>query len=328
MSKQLTIAFAGTPEFAIPSLRALIEDEGIDVVKVFTQPDKPVGRGGKITPPPVKVFAQEQGIEVLQPEKLEKTDLEEPVPAKAGMDFLVVVAYGMILPTELLDMPKYGCVNLHASLLPKFRGASPIQSSILAGEEKTGVTFMQISEELDSGAVFAQDELEIGEKNAAELGVELAELGTRFPDVLRKIASGELQSVAQDDAQATFCEKIRKEDGKVDWEKDSADVLARKLRAFFSWPGVWTLLRQGYEGQGDTEGKVLKLLEFEVATIQVDSITPEPAVGGVFETSGNIFVRTVDGVIELRRVQLEGKKAMGIEDFVRGNLEFVDARLG
>lgn len=304
--QKLKIAFAGTPDFAVESLKALITDEGIEVVKVFTQPDKPAGRGQALTPPPVKVFAAENGVEVLQPEKLEKADLE-------GLDFLVVVAYGMILPSEVLDMPQFGCVNLHASLLPKFRGASPIQSSILAGEEKTGVTFMQISEQLDSGDIFAQEEIEIGEKDAIGLSAELAQLGNKFPEILRKIANSEISAIPQNSAEATSCSKIIKTDGQVDWQKDSTEILIRKNRAFAGWPGVWT----NFETQN------LKLVDF-IADEKFDG----KKVGEVFEFEKRIFVATIDGAIQLKKVQIAGKKILSAEDFARGDSNFVGAKLG
>jgi methionyl-tRNA formyltransferase len=311
MDKQLKISFAGTPKFAIPSLEALIADKNIQIEKVFTQPDKPVGRGGKLTAPPVKTFAEEHELKVLQPQRLEKSDLD-------GLDFLVVVAYGVILPTEVLAVPQFGCINLHASLLPKFRGASPIQSSILAGEKKTGVTFMQISEQLDSGSTFAQYEVEVGDKNSEELGIELAQLGNKFPDILRKIASGELRAISQNEAQATFCDKIKKEDGKVDWGKDLSEMLLRKLRAFTPWPGIWT----------QYERKILKLVDFRNSQKSDGESQRRTKKGGVFEENEKIFVKTIDGAIELQKVQLEGKKMMQIEEFVRGNAGFVGARLG
>ncbi len=308
MSKKLKVVFAGTPEFAIPSLEALLADSEIEVSAVFTQPDKPVGRGNKITPPQIKTFALEKGVEVLQPDKFTLADIEKFKP-----DFLVVVAYGMILPNDVLDFPNFGCVNLHASLLPKFRGASPIQSAILAGEEKTGVTFMRISEELDSGDVFQKFEVPIGEKSAEELSEDLAKLGDKFPEVLKKIASGELLSTPQDETKATFCTKIKREDGKVDWEKDSSEVLLRKLRAFTPWPGVFTTF----------DGKILKLLEFSgwQSAISLQS-------GEVFEADGKFGVKIADAAIELKKVQLEGKNAMEIGEFVRGNEEFMGGKLG
>jgi methionyl-tRNA formyltransferase len=304
--QKLKIAFAGTPDFAVESLKALIADEGIEVVKVFTQPDKPAGRGQALTPPPVKVFAAENGVEVLQPEKFKKADVE-------GLDFLVVVAYGIILSSEVLDVPRFGCVNLHASLLPKFRGASPIQSSILTGEEKTGVTFMQISEQLDSGAIFAQEEIEIGDKNSLVLSDELAQLGNKFPEILRKIANSEISTTPQNSAEATFCEKIKKEDGRVDWRKDSTETLVRKNRAFAGWPEVWTIF----------ENQNLKLVDFTA-----DEKFDDKKTGEVFEFEKRIFVATVDGSLEIQKLQLAGKKILSAEDFARGDSNFVGAKLG
>lgn len=306
---KLKVVFAGTPDFAIPSLQSLAADPEIEVSAVFTQPDRPVGRGNKITPPPVKVFAEEKGIKVFQPEKMAKSDLESLQP-----DFLAVVAYGMILPDDVLDLPRFGCVNLHASLLPKFRGASPIQSAILAGEKKTGVTFMQISKQLDAGDIYEKFEVQIGEKNAEGLSRELADLGGKFPEVLKKVAAGELSATPQNEAEATFCSKIKKEDGKVNWAEDSSETLLRKLRAFAPWPGVWTTYKD----------QVLKLLEFS----RGQGTGSRGQNGEVFENEGKICVKTVEGAIELKTVQLEGKKAMEIGEFVRGNKDFVGARLG
>ncbi|MFH1546010.1 MAG: methionyl-tRNA formyltransferase [Patescibacteria group bacterium] len=247
MAKKLKIAFAGTPEFAIPSLRSLIADEEIEVVTVFTQPDKSAGRGNRLTPPPIKIFAEENGIPVFQ-KKIDASKIQ-----KLDLDFLAVVAFGMILPSEVLEVPRFGCVNLHASLLPKFRGASPIQSAILSGEAKTGVSFMRISEQLDAGDIFAQFEIEIGKKNAEQLSAELAKLGNKFPEVLKKIAREKLKAIPQNSAEATSCSKIRKADGRVSWEEDSAEIILRKLRAFAGWPSVFTSFK----------GKILKLIELE-----------------------------------------------------------------
>jgi methionyl-tRNA formyltransferase len=307
MNKKLNIAFAGTPEFAIPSLAALMQNKNIQIKKIYTQPDKPAGRGKKITASLIKIFAQQNGLQVLQPLKIKKSDLE-------NLDFLVVVAYGMILSTEILLAPKFGCVNLHASLLPKYRGASPIQSAILAGEKQTGITFMQISEQLDSGDIFSQYEISTKNKNAKELSAELAELGNKFPEILQKIANGKLQASPQDKKQATFCSKIKKEDGEVNWEKDSTEMLMRKLRAFTLWPSVWTRYN----------GKVLKLLDF--VSLQKEGSGMQ--VGEVFSEAQKIFVKTFDGSIELRMVQLEGKREMNVEEFVRGDVDFVGSILG
>ncbi|MBU1089342.1 methionyl-tRNA formyltransferase [Patescibacteria group bacterium] len=307
MAKKLKIAFAGTPEFAIPSLRSLIADEGIEVVAVFTQPDQSAGRGNRLTPPPIKIFAEENGIPVFQ-KKIDASKIQ-----KLNLDFLAVVAFGMILPSEVLEVPRFGCVNLHASLLPKFRGASPIQSAILSGEAKTGVSFMRISEQLDAGDIFAQFEIEIGKKNAEQLSVELAKLGDKFPEVLKKIARGKLKATPQNSAEATSCSKIRKADGRVSWEEDSAEIILRKLRAFAGWPSVFTSF----------QGKILKLIELESWQLPVGSRQN----GEVFAEDGKIGVKVVDGAIELKKVQLAGKKVLPAAEFARGERGFVGAKL-
>ncbi|MFH1375984.1 MAG: methionyl-tRNA formyltransferase [Patescibacteria group bacterium] len=310
MAEKLKVVFAGTPDFAVPSLERLLEDSEIEVVAVFTQPDRPAGRGQELSAPPVKKVAEEKGIPLFQPEKLEASELQKFSP-----DFLVVVAYGVILADDVLSLPKFGCINLHASLLPKFRGASPIQSAILSSEDKTGVSFMRITEKLDSGPVYTQFKVEIAEKNAEELGTELAALGgEKFPEVLKMLAAGELKETPQDDAQASECKKIEKADGKVNWEKDSAETLLKKLRAFTPWPGVWT----------EIGGKNLKLVDFE--TWNVEHETQKD--GETFERAGKIGVQSADGAIQLIKVQLEGKKALDVQEFVKGNADFVGAKLG
>ncbi|MCK5472002.1 methionyl-tRNA formyltransferase, partial [Candidatus Gracilibacteria bacterium] len=190
--------------------------------------------------------------------------------------------------------------------------ASPIQSAILSGESKTGVSFMQISEQLDAGDVFAQFEIEIGEKNAEHLSAKLAKLGEKFPEVLKKIASGKLKAIPQNEAETSFCGKIKKADGRIDWRKDSVELLARKFRAFTPWPGIWTIL----------EGKVLKLVEFS-SWRTVGSRQN----GEVFEEDGRIGVKTIDEAIELKKVQLEGKKVLTAGEFARGERGFIGSRL-
>lgn len=310
MSKKLRIAFAGTPDFALPSLENLAADSDIEIVHVFTQPDRPVGRGQKIAEPPIKTLAKKFDLPLTQ-EKLTAKHFPSDV------DFLAVVAFGQILPSDVLELPKFGSVNLHASLLPKLRGASPIQSAILQGFEKTGVSFQKISEKLDAGDVFASFEIALGKENSIELAEKLSQLGgEKFPEVLKKIASGEISAIPQNESEATHCSKIQKADGRVDWEQDSAEVLVRKLRAFKPWPGVWS----------EFEGKVVKLRE--LGTWNLERGTGDAKQPGeVFESDGKILVKTMDGAIELRRIQIEGKQEMDVGDFVRGERGFVGCRL-
>lgn len=309
--QRLKIIFAGTPQFALPSLQALEISPEIEVCAVFTQPDKPAHRGQKLTPPPVKEFAEKVGIRVYQPAKISKEEIV--ILQKYNPDFLVVVAYGLILSEEVLAIPKYGCVNLHGSLLPKYRGASPIQSAILAGDEKTGVSFMQIEKELDAGGVFARYETKVGEKNSEELADELASLGGKyFPKVLQEIAAGKLKPISQVSSVVTFTKKIRKEMGKLDFTSESAVEIIRKLRAYTPWPGIFTTYKN----------KNLKIL---AARISPKSSTAK--IGEVIQLEKGVGIQTREGVLILEKIQLEGKKPLMIQEFIRGEKDFIGSVL-
>lgn len=316
MNEKLKIVFMGTPDFAVPSLKALLADPASEVLAVYTQPDRPAGRGQELQKPPVKIAAEEAGIIIRQPEKLDDTEIVEL--KKLEPDFIVVVAYGLLLPKGVLDLPKIAAINLHASLLPKFRGASPIQAAILAGEKETGVSFMRMVEKLDAGAVFQQFKIAIGESSAGELFQKLSELGAeKFPEVLQGIAVGSLTSIEQNEDKASFCGKVKKEDGRINWQNNSADLIQRKWRAYSPWPGVFTTWN----------GKLLKIVEIETS--------PNPSLSGgehfdrgqVFESNGDLFVRCVDAAIKLKKLQLEGKRVMEVAEFVRGMKGFVGSRL-
>jgi methionyl-tRNA formyltransferase len=235
------VLFAGTPEFALASLQALIA-AGIEPLAVLTQPDRPAGRGKHLTQSPVKQFALEQGIEVLQPKTLK--DPEEAAKLAAfEPDILVVAAYGLILPQDVLDIPTHGCLNVHASLLPRWRGAAPIQAAILAGDRETGVTLMGMTAGLDCGPVYAEEAVAIGaDETAGELHDRLAALGGEL--LVRHFAAivaGTLPAVEQDDASATYAGKISKQDARLDWQQP-ADILHRQVRAYNPVPGAFFLL--------------------------------------------------------------------------------------
>jgi methionyl-tRNA formyltransferase len=234
------VLFAGTPEFALASLKALT-DAGIVPLAVLTQPDRPAGRGKRLTPSPVKQFALEQGIEVLQPATLKDPEAVAQIAAFES-DILVVAAYGLLLPQNVLDIPTRGCLNVHASLLPRWRGAAPIQAAILAGDAETGISLMAITAGLDSGPVYVEQALAIGpEETAGELHDRLAVLGgellVRHFDA---IVSGAIDAVEQDDARATYAGKINKQDARLDWQQP-ADVLQRQVRAYNPVPGAFFL---------------------------------------------------------------------------------------
>ncbi len=235
------VLFAGTPEFALASLRALI-DAGIAPLAVLTQPDRPAGRGKRLTQSPVKQFAIARGIEVLQPATLKDPD-EAARVAAFEPDILVVAAYGLIFPQDVLDIPTQGCLNVHASLLPRWRGAAPIQAAILAGDRETGVSLMGMTAGLDCGPVYAEEALTIGpEETAGELHDRLAALGGNL--LVRHFAAivgGTLQAVEQDEAGATYAGKISKQDARLDW-RQPANALHRQVRAFNPVPGAFFLL--------------------------------------------------------------------------------------
>ncbi len=309
--------FFGTPDFAIASIRALL-DSGLEVPLVCSRPARRAGRGRVETPTPVVQFADEVGIGVMTPERLDQEAMEDLRAVEA--DVFVVVAYGRFIPSELLEMPRLGVVNLHPSLLPRHRGPSPVATAILEGDESTGVTVMMLDEGMDTGPVLAHSEpVEItSDTRCDELTERLFEMGAKMlPGVLRKLEEGELKPRPQDDANATVTRLIRKEDGEVDWE-DPAERIVRMNRAFCPWPGTSTTW----------EGVSMKLVDIEVA----EGVRPadEMAMGEVFRGEDDgVFVRAGGGsVVRLVEVQTAGRRAMAVEEFFVGRPEFVGSVLG
>jgi len=237
------VLFAGTPEFALASLRALVAADAKPVA-VLTQPDRPAGRGKRLTASPVKEYALQAGIEVLQPPILRGADVVAELAAHSS-DLMIVAAYGLILPQEVLDLPAHGCVNVHASLLPRWRGAAPIQAAILNGDPESGVSLMSMTAGLDCGPVYVREVLSIGEdETAGELHDRLAELGgTLLVRHLAAILEGTLEAVEQDESQATYAPKIRKQDAVMDWRRP-AHELQRLVRAYNPSPGAWFELEE------------------------------------------------------------------------------------
>ena len=294
------IVFMGTPQFAVSSLRACLEVG--EVVAVVTQPDKPKGRGQALSPPPVKQLALEKGIEVLQPQKLKGQSFGEELK-KRGAELVVVTAYGRILPKDVLDAPRLGCLNVHASLLPRWRGAAPIQWAIAEGDEKTGVCLMQMDEGLDTGAVLARKETPIAPVDTAEtLFARLAELGFELlVQELPRFFAGRLTPVPQPAEGVTLAPMIEKEEGRLDFAKPAA-VLERRVRAFTPWPGSFTRL----------EGALLKV--HQVALGQGSG-----APGTVLSAGGpGIEIACGEGSLFLAEVQLEGKRRMSAAEFLAG----------
>ena len=300
----MKIVFMGTPEYAAASLEAVIQS-GREVVLVVTQPDKPKGRSGELVPPPVKECALKHGIPVFQPEKIKRPE-EVAKLREYEADAFVVAAFGQILSQEILDMPRLGCLNVHASLLPKYRGASPIQRVILDGEEKTGITIMQMDAGIDTGDILWKKEIAIEPTDNFEtLHDKLAVLGGEaIVEALDLLEEGKLVRTKQDDSLSCYAPLIKKEMGRLDFSK-SAVVLDRQIRSMTPWPSAFTK----YNGKQlkvwkavPLEGKGKKALPGEVTEVTKDSIT----------------VATGDGELRIEELQLEGKKRMSCHDFLLG----------
>jgi len=300
--KKWRLVFMGTPAFAVPVLKALIRSED-EVVAVVTQPDKPAGRGKRLTPPPVKLLAQRHGLPVLQPEKIREESFLRTLKDLAP-DAIVVAAYGKILPKEVLEIPPHGCLNVHASLLPKFRGAAPINWAIISGEKETGVTIMLMDEGMDTGDIILQEAVPIGpEETAGELHDCLAELGARLMvEAIRGLKEGYLSPRKQPEEGVSYAPMLRKEDGWLDFSRP-AEELANLIRGLDPWPSAYTRFR----------GKLLKLFRPEVIPAKV-SASP----GEIVSLEDGIVLATGKGLLKVKEVQPEGKKRMSAAEFVRG----------
>ncbi len=299
--EKLKVVFMGTPDFAVPSLKKLVE-KGYDVKLVITQPDKPAGRGKKLTPPPVKVAAKELGIPVYQPERVKDNEELRGKLLSINPDLIVVAAYGKILPEWLLNIPKYGTINVHASLLPRYRGASPIQWALLNGEEETGVTIMKVIPELDAGDIISQRRVKIErEDNAKTLHDKLAEVGAELlVETIPLYVSGKLKPVPQNEEEATYCPQIKKEMGEIDWTRSSREIF-NQIRAFTPWPSAYTTFR----------GKRVKILKAE-------PVEGSGKPGEVIEAGRELIVATGKGALRVERLRPEGRKEISGEEFVRG----------
>lgn len=298
-----TILFMGTPDFAVPALEGLVA-VGWPVIAVVTQPDRPQGRGRTLAPPPIKTAAEGLGIPVLQPEKVRHPDFLETFRNLAP-DLVIVAAFGQILPAEIIHGPKNGCINIHPSLLPKYRGAAPINRALMAGEEKTGVTIMQMDEGVDSGAILLQEETPIGpEENFGELHDRLALMGAEMLRIaLALLLSGTLLPCPQDPSLATAAPKIGREEGRIDWKRDCRQIVSL-IRGLSPVPCAHTLLR----------GRQLRIF---AATAEMAPVTEAPGtVAG--EAGGTLRVAARNGYVLLKEVQSEGKKRMTVRDFLRG----------
>jgi len=298
------LVFAGTPAFAVPSLAAL-HAAGHELAAIFTQPDRPAGRGRKLTPSPIKTFAVDHGLDVRQPETL-GPDAVESLAAIAPEAF-IVVAYGLLLPPPVLAIPRHGCINVHASLLPRWRGAAPIARAIEAGDTMTGVCIMRMEAGLDTGPVYRCESTRIGEtETTAALEIRLADLGAQcLTDALSRAEFGELSPIPQSAKGVTYARKLRKDEGRIDWRQDAA-VLHRKIRAFNPWPVAVTTWND----------KTLRL--WDVAPLSAVSTNPQTPGTVLAASSDGLIVQAGTGALTITRLQLEGGRVLSVGEFLNG----------
>ncbi len=311
----MRIIFMGTPDFAVATLEALY-DAGFEVIAAVSQPDKPKGRHGVLSPTPVKEKALELGIPVLQPEKARDESFINKIRELAP-DLIVVTAYGQILKKELLEIPEYGCINVHASLLPRWRGAAPIQWAIIDGDSLTGVTTMYMDEGLDTGDMLLKKEVPIDEKETGgSLFEKLAKAGGELiVETVRKLESGELTRQKQDESLMTYASMLDKHMGRINWKR-GADEIERLIRGLDPWPGAYSFW----------DKKMLKLWDADVlyendeafSSISVESESAEPGTVVIADQKGFV-IKTGRGFLKINELQPEGKKRMKAEDFLRGN---------
>ncbi len=307
--EHLSIIFMGTPKFCLPTLKTLFKADNIEIRAVVTQPDKKVGRKQLLTPTPVKEFALKNKLPCFQP--INKTELTELSSEFKKVDFLVILSYGMILSNEVLAAPKVAPVNIHTSLLPKYRGASPIHQALLNGDRQTGISFMHIDQKLDHGPIYHQEKIEIKEKDDfLSLCHKLSKLsGEKTPEVLEKVYRGRYTKHPQKHSKASHCGKIEKEDGEIDWSK-GAEEIYNKWRAYKLWPQVYT----------EIDYKKLKIHQLEKTDKKL-------APGQIEIINKKLYIGTKSNALKINNLQLEGKQAMETADFLNGYQSFLPESL-
>lgn len=303
--------YMGTPEIAAVILEELINSGAVTVEAVVTQPDRPKGRGGKMASSEVKEVALKYGIDIYQPEKVKKDTEFLDKLKEINPDIIIVTAFGQILPEEILNLPKYGCINVHASLLPKYRGAAPIQWSIIDGEEKTGVTIIYMDKGIDTGDMILKEEIEIApDETGGSLHDRLAKTGSKaLLEAVEQIKAGTVVRTPQNDDESTYAGMFTKATGKIDFTQ-AADVIERLIRGLNPWPSAYTTLG----------GRTLKIWKASVFVMSGLPVQEDIACGTViFTDKSGIYVKTGEGCLRIEELQLEGKKRMCSDEFLRGN---------
>lgn len=311
------LIFFGTSDFSVPALRALAT-AGYEIPLVVTTPDEPVGRKQILTPPPIKTIANSLGLRAIQPASLKKDPTIVDSLSAIGADFAVVASYGKIIPQVIIDLFPQGMINIHPSLLPKYRGPSPIQSVLLNGEKETGVCIMQLDAEVDHGAILANSLETIDDSdNYQTLSGKLAEAGANLLiKTLPGYLSGEVKPQAQDHTQATFTKKFTSEDGKIDWQKSAVEI-NNQIRALNPEPGTWTTMFSDQASGNKEKEQVIKITKStpNLTTYEVVRLGPP---GQFFQKDKKLFATTGDGILEILELQPAGKKVMSAKDFING----------
>ncbi len=304
--KKIRTIFMGTPEFACPALRSLASDSYFDIIGVFTQPDKPVGRKHVITPTPVKSLALEKDLPIFQPLRI-KQEVETIKNLKP--DLIVVVAYGQIISQAILDIPRYGCINVHASLLPKYRGAACLNAPILYGDKETGVTIMVMDAGLDTGPILRQTKVDLAEQeNLTLLHDKLSEIGAQvLPQTLKDFIAGEIKPRAQDNSQSSYIKVLDKEDGHIDWKNNAVEI-ERMVRAYNPWPGTFTVLEK------ETSSRTVKILAVGYKPLAINDRQP----GELFRHEKDLAIQCGQDSLVILKLQIAGGRPMEAKDFLAG----------
>ena len=314
----MKVVFFGTPEFSKPFLQALIDDEKIEVASVYCQPDKPVGRGGKLTPSPVKLLALDHNIQVNTPKSLKKDPDVTSTLKEFDADLFVVVAYGKILPADILDIPKMGAINVHPSLLPRHRGPSPMQGAIEQGDTVTGVSIMLLDEGMDTGPLLAFETIDLDEyETYTSLEKKVHLHGPQLlTETLHRYIAGQIEPSEQNEEKATLTHLLHREDGHVVWSQTMGEI-ERKSRAWEKWPGLWSMWDR-------SRGVCLRVKLLEIRP--VDFVADVPP-GTITTREGRLFVDCSNGTLEILQIQLEGKPKMNAGAFIQGYPDISEALL-